>query len=297
MASFLDLQNRFQSTQFAVLGLDAASGQSLQPIKLLPVNDDASLWRFFNAIPQAGPLYEASEATFFDGYSAVIGALVGGGPLDPVTAAQNHLKNWGDKPPAWSQNYAALKKQLAAAPQLSFPFSSPGGAGAAFWGLWGDSPALSGPADVFASGEVKGNVSFAHALSFAPSPGNWYVGTALNLAYATPNGPPWNPAASVNWQTAFGPGGTLPRLVASLSVVSGIKAQFQSSAVFSPADQAALLAHVKEGLWPYYLPAEAGHTTAQFSSSGRLTLTIASENNVPIVIAARVLGIQQYLGG
>lgn len=295
MTSFDELQARFAATELAALGQPAPRGRVLQPALALPTDDDRALWSLFDAIPLGSPIYAASGTRFFTAYSALIGALVAGAnPLDPVAAAKRRLAAWGSKPPDWSIGCAGLLKLLKSAPSLAFPFTSTAVPEPGFWGLWTESPTAAGPSAQFAAGDVFADLSFTHVLPFAPRPGDWYVSSALALAYATGSGPPWPGGSDVTWDSTFGPDGTMPRFLAGLSVVAGIDARSASTAAFSPVDQALIRSNAALGLWPYYLSGPG--MSVGFDGAGRITIRTTSEPKQPVAIAATVLTAGEYLG-
>lgn len=300
MTGFDTLQGRFVRTEFSAFGLSGQDAAIFQPPIVLPDGDDAALWGWFNAIPRSGPIYAPSGSDFFEAYSAVIGALVsGGGPLDPIAAAQARLAAWGSAPPSWSSSFAGMSRLLAGAPGLTFDFDAAPMPEPAFWGLLGGapSPRASDPGAIFASGAVQARVACAHLLTFAPRPGDWYVSSALALAYRTPGAAPWNPASPVTWETAFGPNGSLRRMLAALIIVSGLDASATSTARFDAADQKRITAGAKdEGAWPYYLPSTAATTRAAFDEDGRLDLTIRSKPRTAVALAVLIQDAASYLG-
>ncbi|SEP46213.1 hypothetical protein SAMN04487843_12327 [Methylobacterium sp. ap11] len=294
MSSFDTLQSRFVDRELQASGLAGAA--ILQPAALLAAGDDAALWTWFDAIPQPGPVYAPAGPDFFSAYAAVIGALVpSGGPLDPIAAAQARLAAWGTAPPTWSVGAAGLSRALAAAPGLTFDFAEAAAPGPGYWGLVGGAPR--GPDAIFAGGTVRAKVAWDHGLAFAPQPGDWYVSSALSLAYRMPGKAPWNPDAAVTWDTAFGPGGTLERMTAGLLVVSGLAVSASSDAPFDAASQALVRAGAAvAGIWPYHLPASAATTTVAFDAAGCLRLTVAGKPKAAIAVAAIVQDAAGYLG-
>ncbi|MGK9166883.1 hypothetical protein KXR53_11325 [Inquilinus limosus] len=296
MTSFDELQARFAAAELSALGQAAPRGRVMQPALMLPTDDDQALWSLFDAIPLGSPIYAASGTQFFTAYSALIDALIAGtNPLDPVATAKRRLAAWGSKPPDWSIGCAGLLKQLEAAPSLAFPFTSTAVPEPGFWGLWTESPTAAGPSAQFASGDVSADLSFAHALTFAPTPGDWYVSSALALAYATRSGLPWPGGSDVTWDSTFGPDGTMPRFLAGLSVVSEIDVRSDSTAAFSTADQALIKSNAALGLWPYYLSGGGTVTSVDFDRAGRIAIRISSEPRRPVAIAATVLTAGEYL--
>ncbi|WP_143135809.1 hypothetical protein [Burkholderia ubonensis] len=299
MTSFVELQDRFVTAEFAALGFAKSGGQVLQPASFLWPEDNESLWSYFNTIPADLPIYAPSGGdTFFAAYSALIHSLeAGSNPLDPIAIAKRRLDEWGQRPPTWNVDYTGFMRQLANAPQVKFPFSSEAEPNAGFWGIWGGSEPISGPSAQFAAGNVSGQFEFEHVLRFSPTPSSWYVSSALSLAYATPSGHPWNPGSPINWQSTFGPQGNMQRFVASLLVVSDMDVEYASSATLSKVDQQLIQANQAEGMWPYYLNDVVTSTDIRFNNAGQMTVGITSQQQTPIILAASVLTAAQFLGG
>lgn len=294
MTSFIDLQTCFAATELSALGVVQNLGQTMQPALVPTAGDDASLWALFNAIPQPGSFYRASGNKFFDAYSSVIQSLApGDGPLDPIVIAKRKLAEWGNAAPRWSLGYTQMTKQLKSAPPIEFPFESKAKPSPGYWGLCGNSPADGGPSAAFADGHVSATIRFSHCLNFSPTPGDWYVSSALSLAYAVKEGKPWTPGSPVTWQSTFGSGGSLANFLASMIVVSGIKLGYTSTTVFGAADQATIRAGMASGLWPYYL---VGTADLAFDTTGCMTVEMTTTATQPTIIVASVLTAAQYLG-
>lgn len=229
---------------------------------------------------------------------ALIDSLVAGAnPLDPIRVAKQHLAEWGNAAPAWSVGYAGLTAQLKRAPSNQFSFDSPGGPDSPAWGLWGGSAPASGPSEMFAAGHVSGQFGFDNVLAFSTTPSDWYVSSALSLAYATREGRPWNPESPVNWETTFGPGGNMQRFLTGLFVVADLNARYTSSTKFNRMDQLLIQGNSVKGMWPYYLDGANALTRIQFDDRGSLTASVTTPPGQPIVIAALVVPVAQFLGG
>lgn len=298
MSTFDDLQQAYVSSEMRAIGLQSATARLFQPGVPVPASD-ADLWALFNAIPTAGgAFYAPSTLAFFSGYSTLINALVPGtNPLDPVKIAQSKLAAWGSKPPTWNQGVEGLSRLLQAAPHLSFSFNNPATPDPGYWGLWGNSSPITGPSDSYAAGAVSVSTAFKHLLSFTPIPGDWYVSTAMSLAYRNKTGAPWNPSSPVTWQTTFGEGGMLQQLLSALVVVSGVDIGATSSTSFTPVEQALISAGLSNGLWPHYLTGSGINTKASFNAtSGQMTTKITSTASTARMLFAVVMPAQQYLG-
>ncbi|AWB25367.1 hypothetical protein DA075_31195 [Methylobacterium currus] len=297
MSSFDTLQSRFVDQEIQAFGLRGQGAAITQPAMALPAGDDAALWGWFNTLPKPGPIYAPSASDFFTAYSAVIGALVPSGSLlDPIAAAQARLAEWGSAPATWSIDSAGLNRLLAAASGLTFHFDAVPTPPAGYFGLFGGLPPLD-PSATFASGTVKATVACNHLSVVRPQPGDWYVSSALSLAYRTPGAAPWNPASAVNWDTAFGPNGTLRWMTTGLVVASGLSVSAGSTAPFDAVSQSLVEAGVKAaGAWPYYLPATAAKTMVSFDDAGRLDVAITGKSKTTVVLATIVQSAATYLG-
>lgn len=298
MSSFNQLQSLFAAYQATAIGFGPNGMQNLQGAAVPPASDDQYLWDILNIVPAPGLLFRPTGHLFFDGYAEVINALVAThDPLDPVAAAKEQLKEWGSRPPAWDAGYAKMKKRLDSAQNQKFTFGLPGEQQENFWGLWAHSEATPGIAARFAAGDVNATVEFRRLYDFAPSPDDWYVSTAISYAYRNPDRKPWNPNSSVTWETAFGPEGTLRRIVTSLVCVSEISVTYSSSSPFSAAEQDEVKVQADQGLWPYYLPKNAAATTVSFNGDGEISVDIATKANKPIVIGVTSLPAERYFTG
>lgn len=298
MSSFNQLQSLFAAYQASAIGFGPTGMQNMQGAVAPPANDDQFLWDIFNTVPTPGPLFHPSGHQFFDGYAAVINSLVATTDvLDPVAAAKEQLKDWGDRPPAWDAGYAKMKKKLDSAQSLKFSFGQQAEPHDGFWGLWAQSEATPGIAARFAAGEVSATVEFRRLLNFAPTPADWYVQSAISYAYKNPDRKPWNPASPITWETAFGPNGTLRHIVSSLVCVSGVSVKYASSSPFTAAEQDEVKAQADHGLWPYYLPKSAADTTVSFDGDGTISVNIVSKANTPIVIGVTSFPADKYFTG
>lgn len=298
MSSFNQLQSLFAAYQATAIGFGPKSMQSLQGAVVLPANDDQFLWDIFNIVPIPGLLFRHSGHQFFDGYAAVIDSLIAtNNVLDPVAAAKEQLKDWGNRPPAWDAGYTKMKKRLDSAQSLKFSFGQQAEPQDGFWGLWAQSDAAPGIAARFAAGDVSMTVEFRRLLNFAPAPADWYVQTAISYAYKNPDHNPWNPASPITWETTFGPKGTLRNIVSSLVCVSDISVKYTSTSSFTAAEQDEVRAEADHGLWPYYLPKSAATTTVSFDGDGAISVSVVSKANTPIVIGVTSLPADKYFTG
>jgi hypothetical protein len=235
--------------------------------------------------------------------------------LDPIARAQMALMPYTSiggnlaKTPEWSLGYSQLTSQLASAPNKSFSEvdvqsssnvtnSWTNGGNSGFFGLWGSSESSSSQSQTFASQAVSLSVSFAHVTTFTPAPGAWYDSGALGLAYSTQTGKPWNPGSAITWQKTFGSNGNMQRFASSMIVVSGMNVTAQSTSSFSSSDQTTITKNSGGGLWPFYSSNNSSsfHTSHNFNSANRLTISTSSAAGVPIVIGVTVLSASQYLG-
>ncbi|MBW8875735.1 MAG: hypothetical protein JF614_12290 [Acidobacteria bacterium] len=209
--------------------------------------------------------------------------------LDPITSAQLEMDAFTGKQPDWSLGFQDLSNLLAASASLQFDFSNnsmnsdisnswTNGTNSGLFGLWSNSNTTTAQSQLFAANEVVVTVSFAHVLTFAPSPGPWFSSAALADAFNHQSGLPWNSSSTLNWQNMFGPDGSMQRFAANLIVASSMNVQVSSQAMFSTADQQTIQSNSSAGLWPFYITSSgtSSDTNPSFNEQGQMTLAITS---------------------
>lgn len=209
------------------------------------------------------------------------------------------------RPADFAGTYAALLQTLGYPTDTHFTFDSAaasddvqetwaGGAEADVEGLW-----LGGrdaPASLrFASSRVTVDVRFQALAVWTATPGDWYHSSLLNLAYSSRTAPPWT--AAEDWDSFFGPEGSMRYLVASLVIVSGLRTSLTSSASYDKSEQEAVRRQAQQGLWPFYIPGSSAATSSvEFDGSSHLRIETGTQAGLPLVLGANVLGISRYLG-
>lgn len=232
--------------------------------------------------------------------------------LDPIFAGQMNVLGYrpsGTKDVYFVPDYKQMLEMLKTAPSRSFNVKQgtwnsdvsktwTSGANSGFFGLWGGSSSSSSISEKFAASGVSVDASFGNVLLFSATPGNWYSSAALGLAFHYQTGGPWNPSSFINWQSTFGPRGNLQRFTTSLIVVNRMNVTVKSYATYSALEQNEINANKKEGLWPFYTneSASGSYTKTAFDEENRLTISIHSDPDVPIVIGCTILPAAQYLG-
>lgn len=219
--------------------------------------------------PYQGP--SAQPVDFVGGYSALTSTLPSSRPFtlnfDSTTASGNVTGSWA----------GGLQRGIS--------------------GLWFGLDPLQRISQLFASSQVTFSAQIQHNARWVSTPGGWYSSSLLNTAYTNTTSPPWPAAANPNWDEAFGALGSMQRFISWLLVADGITITLSAQASFTAADQAAIDAHIGDGIWPFYMPSSATvSNTASFDSDGHLKISTSSPAGHPVVLGAAVLPIAQYLG-
>ncbi len=298
MRSFDELQAEFAARQATVIGYSPDTMRIFQGACVPAANDDQALWTLLNQLPSPGPIQEAGPLSFFDAYSALVGALVASNhPLDPVAAAKRNLADWGNAPPSWENGYKTLAKRLGLAQQMAFSIDYPATPDEGFWGLWRRSAPASGLSVQFAAAALSGRIKFGHLLTFAPLPGDWYTPSVMTVAYQNPSGPPWNPNSPITWESTFGANGILRRVVIGLVCVSDVEVSYEADAGFTADQQDQIHSHTAGGLWPYYLESANARTSVDFTADGAMQTSITSTKSRPVVIGVQIHSAAGWFGG
>ncbi|HYH47192.1 MAG TPA: hypothetical protein VEG34_16045 [Thermoanaerobaculia bacterium] len=232
--------------------------------------------------------------------------------LDPVFAAQTNVLGYqpaGAAAVNFVPGYTDMTAALAVAPSRSFSVSQgtwntsvtqqwSQSQSSGLFGLWGGSSSQSSISQKFSSGGVSVSANFNHVLQFADGPGIWYSSAAFGSAFNNPGASPWIAGNPITWGTTFGPGGNMERYTSNVLIVSGMDVEVVSVASFTDDEQAQVNNNQGAGMWPFYNSSSSSgmNTTSSFNTSGNLTVSIKSADNVPVVVAAWVLPASQYLG-
>jgi hypothetical protein len=149
-----------------------------------------------------------------------------------------------------------------------------------------------------ASSHLTMAVSFDHALTFPAAPGGWYSSAALSAAYGTKDNTMWQPGTP-NWNSTFGPTGSMQRFVTQLVVVDGIEMTMTSQGDYDSSEQEEIHAQASAGFFPIFSAQAAGgfDSTVTFDSSGTMTVTGSSPAGNPVVLGATVASASELLGG
>ncbi|OJA92161.1 hypothetical protein BGV50_25295 [Burkholderia ubonensis] len=232
--------------------------------------------------------------------------------LDPIFAAQMNVmpyKPAGLEPVTFVPGYSKMLALLKKAPSRSFSVAANSwqtdvshtwtkGGNTGFFGLWGGSSYTSTLSQKFASSGVSLDATFQNVLPFNATPGDWYSSAALGLAFNSPGSAPWNPSSPINWEKTFGPSGNMQRFASSLLIANKMDITVRSEATYSESEQTEIRNNKHSGLWPFYSSSSSSgsSTSASFDASGRMTVKITSDANVPVVIGCIVLSAGVYLG-
>ncbi len=231
--------------------------------------------------------------------------------LDPVTSAQMTILAYPNgSRPDWNLGYAALVQQLNNAPSRAFTVSNSTmnsnvsktwtqGSNSGFFGLWGGSSYESKESTKFAADGVRVSASFKHVMTFQASPGPWYSSAAMGLAYSKQSGLPWKSGSSINWQNTFdAKTGNMARFAVNLIVADAMAVQVDSFAKFSSEERQTIRNNSSAGMWPFYSQggSSGSETKVNFNDDGQMTVTIASQPNIPVVLGVNVVPVAQYVG-
>jgi hypothetical protein len=308
------LYHQWYNAVVAGLRLDPNTFQLLQPST--PLNGSIEqLWTYFNTIPPYS-LVSNMELNglhrFYDEYRAVVSSLISH-PGDPISLAQqslNYQYGFVHGVPNFGATIQELRDALVHAPSRSFAFNSATQsadtsntwAKDAVGGIWNFFEA-EGPAAwtatqaKAAAGQVVVSLSFDHVLCYKATPASWDNLAALAAAYAIRDERMW--PGVPNWNTVFGPTGTLQRLLTDLVVVDGINMSMTSAADYDLAEQEEIRSRAVAGLFPFFCPQTPGgfNSSISFDTRGTMTVTAASPIGHPLVLGAVVTPAAALLTG
>ncbi|WP_175804346.1 hypothetical protein [Burkholderia cenocepacia] len=250
---------------------------------------------------------EPCSAVAVSGASALAAAM-----LDPIFAAQMNVlpyKPAGFDPVTFVPGYSRMLTLLKKAPSRSFSVATNSwqtdvshtwtkGANSGFFGLWGGSSYTSTLSKKFASSGVSLEATFQNVLPFNATPGDWYSSAAFGLAFNSPGSAPWVPGNPINWEKTFGSSGNMQRFASNLVIANKMDIKVTSEATYSESEQTEIRNNQRSGLWPFYVSGSSSgsSTESSFDASGKMTVRITSEMNVPVIIGCIVLSAGQYLG-
>jgi hypothetical protein len=233
---------------------------------------------------------------------------------DPVALAQQSVVNQAgfiNGVPNFGATVADLQESIIRAPSGSFAFNSSTQssdtsgtwakvAAGGFWdffiadgsGEWAKTQSKA------ASSPLVISLSFDHVLSFPARPGTWFNSAALSAAFAAKGDTRWK-RGTPNWNTAFGPTGTLQRFLTELVVVDGITMSMTSAADYDISEQEEIQAHAEAGFFPFFQTETSGGcvSSMSFDGGGTMTITAASPVGNPIVLGAVVSPAAAMLRG
>lgn len=259
--------------------------------------------RFASAIPRLGPRLEVMV-------------------LEPITAAQLAMMLYeGDpsanppianRPPDWNHGFAEMLAALRHAPPASFTASS-GACGHGPPRNWARGHRIGIPSlmrdrrlpelqsrrldALFVSSGISVSARFKNVLRFTAEPGAWFSPAAFGMAVNQKGCPPWSTSSAINWTNTFDPdSGNMARFTRMLVVVNQMSIVVTAEAAFAGADQQLVRSSASQGLWPLYASSSASaRNDVAFDASGRLTLTITSQPDVPVVLGCTVVPAAQYV--
>jgi hypothetical protein len=294
------------------LRLDPNTFQLLQPSA--PLNGSIEqLWTYFNTVPPYS-LVSNMELNglhrFYDEYRAVVSSLISH-PGDAISLAQqslNYQYGFVHGVPNFGATIQELRDALVTAPSRSFAFNSATQssdtsntwAKDAIGGIWDffeaeGTGAWTKTQARAAAGQVVVSLSFDHVLSYAATPASWDNPAALAAAFALRNDEMW--PGIPNWNTVFGPTGTLQRFLTELVVVDGINMSMTSTADYDIVEQEEIRVRAKAGYFPFFCPevVDGFSSSISFDTRGTMTVTAASPIGHPLVLGAVVTPAAELL--
>lgn len=210
------------------------------------------------------------------------------------------------KPADFLPSLSDLKNTLNASSGASFSFDSSDddpdvsnswvpGDDPNYFGVWTGSSAAFHVSRKFAASKVTVSVQFDHFATITVTPGQWYNSALLHLAWASQSTPPWNDSA--NWQTYFGPNGSLTHAVGSMIAADGITVTLTSDADFTVPEQAIIKGLANMGDWPVYCPISSAVLSNSITTGpGSLSIRFKSAPGNPVVLGFNVFDIRSYVG-
>lgn len=148
-----------------------------------------------------------------------------------------------------------------------------------------------------AAAQMAVKAKFLHVMTFRAGPGSWYSSAALSAAYAKSDNYTWK-VGTPNWESTFGPAGSLQRFATSLVVVDGIEMTLESQATFDSAQRQEIEAHASAGFWPFFSAHASGGADKEvtFTSDGKMTVTSGLPAGNPVVFGLNVMPAAAYIG-
>lgn len=242
--------------------------------------------------------------------------------LDPITAAQLAMMLYeGDslapppipnRAPDWNHGYAELLAELRHAPPAFFTIAT-GAWNRDLTRTWTRGLRIGHPSlmrdrrlpapqsrrldSLFVSKGISLSARFKNVLRFMAVPGAWYSPAAFGIALHQKGSPPWSASSAINWMNTFDPEqGNMARFTKMLVVVNQMNIVVTAEAAFTRADQETLRSSAEQGCWPLYASSSASaQNNIAFDASGRLTLSITSQPDVPVVLGCTVVPTASYV--
>lgn len=142
------------------------------------------------------------------------------------------------------------------------------------------------------------NINFTHVVTIPIAPLEmgtvvagpttyqaWYVPSALQTAYNNNNYQIWQPG-SPDWNSFFGPSGSMLRGTAALVIVDGINVSLNSTASIAKEEQTDVRAAFAAGFFPFFgVEGQGGwHNDMHFNDSGQIVASASSPTGAPQVL-------------
>jgi hypothetical protein len=127
--------------------------------------------------------------------------------------------------------------------------------------------------------KITGTISNYGTL--AVTRGGWYTSGELTRAYTGKNDDNiWDPLANQgNWDSFFGPDGSMPRRVSQLLLVSGYDITVTSEASYSASQYKKITTDASVGIWPFFSVNVSTTHTTKFSQGANGELIVRYKQN------------------
>jgi hypothetical protein len=131
---------------------------------------------------------------------------------------------------------------------------------------------------------------FGKVASFSAVPYRWLKSDALALAYGTKDNTVWPSGQKPDWESTFGPNGSMLRYASELVAFDGIDLTITSDAAYSTDEQQGIRVAAKAGVWPFFSAEASGgyQHDVSFDDKGSLTVKVSGGLGNPAILGVNV---------
>lgn len=253
-----------------------------------------------------------------------VGSLYGAAANDPIFKAQNLYNQAGGAGSimAYTKTIAAVEGEVSMAPSGNVNLNSlttssdisktwaSGGVEGFFEDFFGNSSvSYDAQTSLLTEAGIEMTISFTHVDTVPVIPQSqgtlfdppntyqpWYVSAALLTAYTNNNYNTWQ-SGSPDWNSFFGPGGSLPRVATSLIVVDGISITLKSTNSIASSSQQSVKAAFSAGFFPFFgISGEGGWSNScTFDDNGCVCVTSTCPTGNPQILGINVSPVANVL--